>query len=78
MSPLVHQLPLRLFVALLVATTWALVARDPGLGVAILCCASLATASREPEPFPRKLERALIVGVTFAVIGLYTRRISGG
>ena len=78
MSPLLHQLPLRLVVAALVASTWGLVARDPGLGIAILCCASLATASREPECFPPKMERALVVGVTLAVVRLYASRLAGG
>jgi hypothetical protein len=74
---MLHQLPVRLFAAALVAVMWAVVTRDPSLGGVILCCAAAATATRDREAFPVKLERALLVGIAFAVIRLYVLRQGG-
>ena len=66
------QLPLRLLTAGIPALLWGFVTRDAWFGCGIFIIATLATASREREPFGARLERALVIGTTLALVRLYS------
>lgn len=74
---MLNQLPLRLLTAGIIALLWGLVTRDAWFGGGIFVITMMATASREREAFGAKLQRALVIGTTLAMVRLYSRHNAG-
>ena len=68
---LFKQLPIRLLITATSAFSWGGLARDWHLAIAIFISVFLITASKEPEPFSRKIELAGLVSVTLALMYLF-------
>jgi len=72
-----RQLPLRLLAGGIVALVWGFVTQDAWFGGGVLMIATTSTASRTAEPFATKFERALLIGVTLALVRLYAMKNLG-
>ncbi len=67
----------QLLAAALAALAFGLLSASPWVALETFVTSAVATGSREPQPFGRRLERALLLGTMFAVGQLYLWRRLG-
>lgn len=72
------QLPIRALAGALTALLWGIVTRQAWFGFGVFVIATTSTVSNIEESFAIKLERALVISGTLALVRLYTLRNIGG